>query len=100
MFDGVDWRMYDTSNSALQSDYIKCVAVQSDTVWAGTDYGLTIFTSDSSFTYTKENSMLLDNDISCITVSGNTTFIGSGYNGFNTIQGATWRQFTHSTFRR
>jgi ligand-binding sensor domain-containing protein len=93
-YDGTNWTVYDSSNSALMSDDVYRVAVQSDDkVWAGTRYnGLTCFTEDGSFTYTKQNSELLGNEIKSLTVDGDTLWIG--VNGLNILHEDNWQQIT------
>jgi ligand-binding sensor domain-containing protein len=42
-YDGVSWRLYDSSNSGLFSNYIQAVEPYEDGVWLGTEVGLVNF---------------------------------------------------------
>ncbi len=70
MFDGSTWMVYNTSNSDLPSNRIKCITIDdSDYKWIGTSYdGLAVFDDRSWTVYNKDNSGLPNNYITSIAI--------------------------------
>lgn len=88
---GPQWRVYRTNNSGLPSNYINCVAIDSNNVkWIGTDNGLVKLENNVMSVYDTSNSDLPQNFIKRIAIDlKNNLWIGTldkglvKYNGVN-----------------
>jgi ligand-binding sensor domain-containing protein len=79
-FDGVNWTVYNTSNSGLPSNNISAIAIDRQrNIWVGTDRGLAKFDGENWAVYNTLNSGLPSNNIGAIVIDeqGNI-WIGMG----------------------
>ena len=71
-FDGINWTVYDTSNSGVPSNFIVRIAIDgNDIKWIGTGDGLVRYDGSNWTEYNASNSCLSSNGISCIAIDGN-----------------------------
>jgi ligand-binding sensor domain-containing protein len=95
-YDGVTWTNYYLSNSGLIDDDGLQVSVdQTDTVWIGTEEGVSKFDGVSTWTnYNSGNSGLIEDHVQAIAFSttGDTWFATLG--GVSRFDGATWTSYT------
>lgn len=95
-YDGVEWSLYNESNSDLHNDKVVKIAIQnSHSVWAGTKQnGVANFNRGEWEKYTKSNSGLPGNQISDIAVDtqGNVWF-GIYNEGLAKFDGNDWEVF-------
>ncbi len=95
-YDGVTWTNYYLSNSGLIDDDALQVAVDpTDTVWIGTEEGVSRFDGVSVWTsYHSGNSGLVENHVQAIAFgpTGDTWFATLG--GVSHFDGANWTSFT------
>ena len=81
---------YNTDNSGLSFNTVRCIVIQNNIKWFGTDNGLCSFDGQNWQTFTTENSPLLDDDIRSLKVENDTTlWIG-------TIQGGLYKKSTNT----
>lgn len=70
VFDGSSWTTMDAS-SDLSSNHVQALAVDGNgRVYAGTSYGLNVYTGDGWTVYRMDNADLLSNDVTAVAVSG------------------------------
>ena len=70
-FDGLNWTVYNTSNSSLPSDSIFAIAIDSKgSRWIGTSRGLAKFDSVNWTVYNTSNSGLPSNYVYAIAMDG------------------------------
>jgi hypothetical protein len=63
---------YSSLNSPLPFNTVRCIAIQNQFKWFGTDDGLARFDGVNWSVYTTENSPLLDDDIRAVCVENDT----------------------------
>jgi ligand-binding sensor domain-containing protein len=81
---------YNTDNSGLSFNTVRCIVIQNNIKWFGTDNGLCSFDGQNWQTFTTENSPLLDDDIRSLKVENDSTlWIG-------TIQGGLYKKSTNT----
>ncbi|MCC9169014.1 FG-GAP-like repeat-containing protein [Pontibacter harenae] len=82
-FDGTNFQVFDTSNSAISSNKTRCLAIDHDgALWIGTrDAGIIRYDGTTWTTYNTVNSPLHSNIINSIAVDGdNKIWVANGYN--------------------
>jgi hypothetical protein len=82
--------VYNSQNSPLPFNTIRCIAIQNNTKWFGTDNGLASFDGLNWQVYDTTNTPLLDNDIRALKVE-NDSVIWIG-----TMQGGVYRKSNNS----
>lgn len=101
-FDGTNWTLFDTTNSALPNNYpynsVYCIGIDSlNNKWIGTGGGLVFYDDSNWKLYDTSNSGLINNDINCIAIDHlNNKWIGivGGYNekcGLAFFNGTEWK---------
>lgn len=83
-FDGVNWTIYNTSNSGLPDNKVWSIAVdQNNVVWIGTEtQGLVRFDGTNWITYNTGNSIITNNRIDALSVDQlNNLWITPNYGG-------------------
>jgi ligand-binding sensor domain-containing protein len=83
-FDGVNWTVYNTSNSGLPSNYIRALAIdEKGNIWIGTaSQGLVKFDGKNWTVYKRSNSGLPDNNVTAIAIDGRgNKWIATGAGG-------------------
>jgi ligand-binding sensor domain-containing protein len=94
-FDGVNWVVYDTTNSGLQHQIITDIAIASNgDVWvANYDEGVAMFDGLNWVNYNVSNSSLSNNLLTSITVDDlDDIWIGT-YSGLDVFNGAIWTSY-------
>jgi ligand-binding sensor domain-containing protein len=96
-FDGVNWTVYNTSNSGLPNKYITAIAIDSlGNKWIGTGGGLVKFDRFRMTVYNTSNSGLPDNSVSAIAIDGQgNKWIGTR-GGLAKFDGANWTVYNRS----
>ncbi len=92
-FDGVNWKIYTTSNSAIPSNIVNWVAIDSiGSIWLATGKGgVAKFDGIDWQVFNISNSQLPSNDISYITVEKtNIIWIGTLNKGVVKFDGSNW----------
>ena len=93
-FDDVNWTVYDESNTPLVSDWIRCVTLQGNILWIGTEYGgMARFDGSSGWTiFTTSTSDIPSNTVRSIAVDPATGDIWAGtyYGGIGVFDGSNW----------
>ncbi len=93
-FDGINWEVFDTSNSDIPSDELSCVAIDSKgNKWLGTYYGLVKFDNEIFIVYDSSNSDLPNNIINCIKIDENDVIWVGTENGLVRIEDSIWTVF-------
>jgi ligand-binding sensor domain-containing protein len=79
-FDGVNWTVYNTSNSGLPGNYVQAIAIdEGGNKWIGTDGGLAKFDGVNWTVYKTSNSGLPSNWVTSIAIDGQgNKWIGTG----------------------
>lgn len=94
---GKEWTSY-TTEDGLASNTIKCIAVDGDEVWIGTDNGASRFNKKKNHwtIYTTETG-LTSNQVNAILVDGDVVWFGTeaGVTLFNKVKN-TWTSYTTS----
>jgi ligand-binding sensor domain-containing protein len=86
---------YSSSNSPLPFNTVRCIAIQNQFKWFGTDDGLARFDGVNWSVYTTLNSPLLDDDIRAICVENDTiVWIGTVQGGLYSFDGLNWENYT------
>lgn len=95
-FDGVTWTNYYLSNSGLIDDDGLQVAVdQEDTIWIGTEEGVSAFDGLSTWTnYHSGNSGLVDDRVQAITFDAANGKWFATLGGVSHLSGETWTSYT------
>lgn len=96
-FNEITFTNYNKSNSALPSDRILTISVDSQNkIWVGTDNGLAIYDGTNWIIYNKTNSGLKSNEILSIKFDDNgITWIGA-YTGLYRFDGTNWIRYNDS----
>ncbi len=85
---------YSSSNSPLPFNTVRCIAIQNQFKWIGTDNGLARFDGVNWSVYTTENSPLLDDDIRAVCVENDTiVWIGTVQGGLYSFDGLNWENY-------
>lgn len=85
---------YSSSNSPLPFNTVRCIAIQNQFKWFGTDDGLARFDGVNWSVYTTLNSPLLDDDIRAICVENDTiVWIGTVQGGLYSFDGLNWENY-------
>ncbi|MFM7636449.1 MAG: T9SS type A sorting domain-containing protein, partial [Crocinitomicaceae bacterium] len=88
---------YSTNNSGLTFNTVRCIVIQNNIKWFGTDKGLCSFDGQNWQTFTTENSPLLDDDIRSIKVENDSTiWIGTIQGGLYKKTNNTWINYNES----
>ncbi len=98
-YDGVNWSVYDPSNSGLSLSWIRCIAVdKSNNKWIGsTEGGLTKFDGTTWESYNTFNSGLPSNGINFIVVDDNDNkWIGTS-KGLTVYDGSSGKCITNTS---
>src|SRR3982751_1577058 len=79
VFSQAGWTIYNTSNSPLPENSVRCIAIDhNDVKWIGTDFGLASFDNTNWTVYQTSNSGLPDNSIRSIAIDHqNNIWIGT-----------------------
>jgi ligand-binding sensor domain-containing protein len=86
---------YSSSNSPLPFNTVRCIAIQNQFKWFGTDNGLARFDGVNWSVYTTLNSPLLDDDIRAVCVENDTiVWIGTVQGGLYSFDGLNWENYT------
>ncbi len=96
-FDGVNWTVYNTSNSGLPSNDVLAIAIDGQrNKWIGTDRGLAKFDGARWTVYNTSNSGLPSNDVLAIAIDGQRNkWIGTD-RGLAKFDGARWTVYKTS----
>jgi ligand-binding sensor domain-containing protein len=97
-FDGVNWTVYNTSNSGLPDDDVYAIAIDGvGNKWIGTGWGLAKFDGVNWTVYKTSNSGLPDDYVWAIAIddSGNI-WIGPYYGGLVKFDGIKWTVYNTS----
>lgn len=96
-FDEKEWKLFDVSNSQICSNYINKIEIAPDnSLWIGTDRGLSIFDGTTWKTYNTANSMLPNNEVLSFGFdSFGRSYIGTG-GGLVIIENNVWAIFNSS----
>ena len=85
---------YSSSNSPLPFNTVRCIAIQNQFKWFGTDDGLARFDGVNWSVYTTENSPLLDDDIRAVCVENDSVvWIGTVQGGLYSFDGLNWENY-------
>ncbi len=85
---------YSSSNSPLPFNTVRCIAIQNQFKWFGTDNGLARFDGVNWSVYTTENSPLLDDDIRAVCVENDSiVWIGTIQGGLYSFDGLNWENY-------
>lgn len=95
-FDGVNWLVYDMSNSGIASNVVNDVTFSgSNTVWFATRAGVSKLSGGAWTTYNVSNSGLLNDTTNCIFSTGGTIWVGTK-RGLSKFDGTSWTTFNTS----
>ena len=85
---------YSSSNSPLPFNTVRCIAIQNQFKWFGSDNGLARFDGVNWSVYTTLNSPLLDDDIRAVCVENDTiVWIGTVQGGLYSFDGLNWENY-------
>jgi hypothetical protein len=88
---------YNSSNSPLPFNTVRCIAIQSQNKWFGTDAGLASFDGINWQIFTNTNSPLTDNDIRALKVQNDSViWIGTMQGGLYKKTNNTWINYNES----
>lgn len=95
-FDNTSWTKFDTSNSGLPLNTIKCLYTHNNVVYIGTNAGLTVY-DGTWVTYNTSNSGIPQNLVTAIFYFNNFLFVAS-FNNISKFDGINWtNHFSAST---
>lgn len=97
-FDGVNWIVYNTTNSGLQHQIITDITITSNgDVWiANYDQGVAMFDGINWVNYNVLNSGLSNNSLTSIKADENDNIWIGTFSGLNIFNGATWISYNTS----
>ncbi len=98
-FDGVNWTVYNTSNSGLPDNYVLTIAIDGGgNKWIGTGWGgVAKFDGVNWTVYNTSNSGLPSNYVRAIAIDGQgNKWIGTGYGGLAKFDGVNWTVYNTS----
>ncbi|MBM3186319.1 MAG: hypothetical protein FJZ67_08455 [Bacteroidetes bacterium] len=88
---------YNTSNSPLPFNTVRCIAIQGQKKWFGTDAGLASLDGLNWEVFITTNSPLLDSDIRALKVENDSTiWIGTMQGGLYKKTNSTWINYNES----
>ena len=88
---------YNSGNSPLPFNTVRCIAIQSQKKWFGTDAGLASFDGVNWEVYTTVNSPLIDSDIRALKVENDSViWIGTMQGGLYKKTNNTWINYNES----
>ncbi len=88
---------YNTDNSGLSFNTVRCIVIQNNIKWFGTDNGLCSFDGQNWQSFTTENSPLLDDDIRSLKVENDSIlWIGTIQGGLYKKTNNTWINYNES----
>jgi ligand-binding sensor domain-containing protein len=88
---------YNAGNSPLPFNTIRCIEIQGDLKWFGTDDGLASFDGNTWQIFTTDNSPLLDDNIRALKVENDSTlWIGTMQGGLYKKTPNSWLNFNES----
>jgi ligand-binding sensor domain-containing protein len=95
-FDGMNWQIFNTTNSSLPSNNIQWVAIDSsNNIWTATMNGLAKYNRSTWDIYNTSNSPIPSNELVYVSCeNGNTIWIGTYNNGVVKYNGTNWTIFT------
>jgi len=98
LFSQSAWTIYNTANSPLPENSVRCVAFDSSGLkWIGTDFGLATFDDTNWTIYNTSNSGLPDNYIRAIAIDKfNHKWIGTFLGGLAKFDGTSWTVYNTS----
>jgi ligand-binding sensor domain-containing protein len=98
-FDGVDWTIFNTSNSLIPTnDLSKLLCAPDGTLWIGTENaGLVKFDGSNWINYTPLNSPLLGNNVQDLLLDKNNNIWIGCYEGLSKLNGTTWEAYKSGT---
>ncbi|MBN1482300.1 hypothetical protein EH223_08865 [candidate division KSB1 bacterium] len=90
-----DWTVFNSSNSDLPNDVVKCIAFdEMGNAWIGTKGGVAKYNDINWTVYNAGNSDLPENDIKALAVdSQNNIYIGTNKQGLAILDGTTFNLF-------
>ena len=96
-FDGANWTIYKTANSAIPSDNVTALAVDAaNNIWVGTlKNGLAMFDGTNWAVYDKSNSAIPSDSIYSLAINGSDVWIGTKY-GAAKFNGTTFTNYNTS----
>jgi ligand-binding sensor domain-containing protein len=99
-FDGVNWTVYNTSNSGLPNNDVTAIAIDGQgNKWIGTGRGLAKFDGVNWTVYNTSNSGLPDNSVWAIAIDGQgNKWIGTWFGGLAKFDGVNWTVYNKSNF--
>ena len=88
---------YNTGNSDIPFNTVRCIELQNNGVWIGTDSGLSRFINNQWEIVDSNNSPLYSDDIRALKADGDSTiWIGTVNGGLFSFDGANWENFNVS----
>jgi|GEM_PF-4495054 len=92
-FDGVNWTVYDTTNSGLISNVVTALSTQGGIIWCGTHNGASKFDGSSWTNYTTADG-LASNIINAITIESSTGYVWFGTDsGISVFDGTSFTTY-------
>ena len=89
--------IYNEQNSGLPFNTVRCLEIQNNCIWVGTDVGLAKFENDKWEVYTSLNSPLYSDDIRSIKSEGDSVvWIGTVQGGLFSFNGSDWENYNVS----
>jgi ligand-binding sensor domain-containing protein len=98
-YDGINWTVYDTSNSGLPDNGVNCLAIDlTGNIWVGTwDEGLAKYDGTNWTIYNTSNSGLPNNVVKCLNIDGSENiWIGTRGGGLAKYDGENWTVYNTS----
>ena len=88
---------YNTGNSELPFNTVRCIELQNNGIWVGTDAGLARFINNQWEIFDSNNSPLYSDDIRALKADGDSTiWIGTVNGGLFSFDGSNWENFNVS----
>jgi hypothetical protein len=97
-FDGMNWTVYNTSNSNLPSNYVTAIAIDGQgNKWIGTSEGLVKFDGKNWTVYNTSNSGLPSDYVTAIAIDGQGNLWVGTSEGLVKFDGTNWTDFNFSS---
>jgi hypothetical protein len=94
IFDGNTYTNFNTSNSTINSNFIKDVAVDaSNNYYAVSDSGMSVYNGLAWTNYSPANSSIISKALKCIYINNNVIYVG-GYSGFSIYNNGLFTNFS------
>lgn len=88
---------YNTENSGIPFNTVRCIEIQNDGVWVGTDAGLARFSDSQWEIFDSNNSPLFSEDIRSLKAQGDSAiWIGTVNGGLFFFDGTNWENYNVS----